>query len=187
MKATVLQIPMDRVLRFDLDTYHKLGNLGMIPRNTELIFGVVVYKITISPQPVRFVLKFRDLLTRNLPPNYLVRQESPLTIQDSEPEPDISVVKGDYDDFLEDHPHTAEFVVEVAYSSLEDDLRKVPIYARANIWEYWIFDLLNKKILIFQNPLNGKYVTQKEISGLETIQIPLPTVNPVHISFNDLV
>lgn len=44
---------------------------------------------------------------------------------------------------------------------MDDDLYKANIYAKANIFEYWILDLQNKEIIVFQNPRNGKYDLKK--------------------------
>lgn len=147
----------ERILRYDLHTYHRLGELGLIPRNTELIYGVVVHKMTVSPIHSKIVTKLASLLFKNLPDSFIVRQEKPISIKDSEPEPDLSVIKATYDDFGDRHPETAELVIEAAYSSLEDDLDKAFIYAGAGIPVYWIIDINNKKLHIFENPENGKY------------------------------
>lgn len=63
--------------------------------------------------------------------------------------------------------------MEVAFNSLEDDLYKADIYASANISIYWILDLQNQKILVFENPINGKYTFQKAVGLEEKILIPL--------------
>ncbi len=165
----------DRVLRYDLESYHKLGASGVLPRNTELIHGVVVNKMTISPKHRKVVNKLRDILTSVIEERFIVLQESPISIGDSEPEPDISTVAGTYDDFGDKHPETAAFVVEVAFSSFQDDLLKADIYASANISIYWILDLQNNKIEVFQKPVSGKY-TLHTTHTLEE-KIPLPLTN----------
>lgn len=114
MTADSLQFRAERIFRYDLRTYHLMGELGLIPRNTELIYGVVVHKMTISPIHSRTVTKLANNLSRNLPDSFIVRQEKPISINDSEPEPDISVIKGTYDDFGERHPETADLVIEAA-------------------------------------------------------------------------
>ena len=135
-----------------------------MPRNTELIHGIVVRKITISPKHRKVVNKLRDILSSAIPERFIVLQESPIKIADSEPEPDISLLEGNYDDFGDKYPETAAFVVEVTFSSLEDDLYKADIYASANISIYWI---------LFENPINGKYTFQKAVGLEEKILIPL--------------
>lgn len=81
----------DRILRYDIDTYHKMGELGLIPRNTELIYGVAVHKMTVSPIHSKTVNKLRNAVSKALSKGFIILQESPISIQNSEPEPDISV------------------------------------------------------------------------------------------------
>jgi len=58
---------------------------------------------------------------------------------DSEPEPDVVVIRGAPRDSLADHPSTAALVVEVADSRLRFDRTvKGRLYARAGIADYWI-------------------------------------------------
>lgn len=173
MSATLEKSYKDKSLRYDLESYHRLGASGAIPRNTELIHGVVVNKMTISPKHRKVVNKLRDILTSVIEERFIVLQESPISIGDSEPEPDISTVAGSHDDYSDKHPETAAFVVEVAFSSFEDDLLKADIYASANISIYWILDLQNNKIEVFQKPESGKYTLHTTHSLEEKIPLPL--------------
>ena len=75
--------------------------------------------------------KLRDILTSVIEERFIVLQESPISIGDSEPEPDISTVCRIHDDYSDKHPETAAFVVEVAFGSFEDDLLKADIYTSA--------------------------------------------------------
>ncbi len=172
MTAVSLESRAERIFRYDLRTYHLMGELGLIPRNTELIYGVVVHKMTISPIHSKTVTKLANILSRNLPDSFIVRQEKPISINDSEPEPDISVIKGTYDDFGERHPETADLVIEAAYSSMEDDLEKASIYASADIPLYWIIDIKSKKLHIFEKPYKGKYSIHTVLESSIYVKIP---------------
>jgi Uma2 family endonuclease len=92
---------------------------------------------------------------------YVVRIQKPLALgEDSEPEPDVAVVRGSARDYTGDHPTTAVLVVEVADSSLSfDRTRKAPLYAQAGIPEYWILNLLERVLEVYRNPdqANGEY------------------------------
>ena len=54
---------------------------------------------------------------------FVLRSEQPVTCDDSEPEPNISVVKGAEADFWDDHPHTAELVIEVCLAATNMTVR----------------------------------------------------------------
>lgn len=85
----------------------------------------------------------------------LRRVQLPLGLRaDSEPEPDVAVVRGDARDFLADHPATAALVVEIADASLELDRQlKARIYARAGITDYWIVNLIDRVVEVHRDPV----------------------------------
>ena len=61
-------------------------------------------------------------------------------------------------------PEDIFWVVEVAKTSLKKDLElKAYIYAAAQIPEYWVLDLSAKQIIVFREPLDGKYTTEQII------------------------
>jgi Uma2 family endonuclease len=68
-----------------------------------------------------------------VPSGWIVRCQAPIALDDeSEPEPDVAVVRGSHDDYLESHPERPALVIEVAESSLRLDRRdKGSLYARA--------------------------------------------------------
>ena len=94
MSSVLTESRVKKIFQYDLDTYHKLGTIGILPRNTELIHGIVVRKMTISPKHRKVVNKLRDILSSAIPERFIVLQESPIKIADSEPEPDISLLEG---------------------------------------------------------------------------------------------
>lgn len=87
--------------------YRTLGELGLIPENTELLYGQVYQKMSKSPLHSALVRRLLRLLQKILPPDCFVSSEQPLTCADSEPEPDIAVIRGSEADYWLDHPHTA--------------------------------------------------------------------------------
>jgi hypothetical protein len=55
--------------------YRALGELGLIPKNTELLNGLVYAKISKSPFHSFLVIRLLRLLSSALSPTYLVRSE----------------------------------------------------------------------------------------------------------------
>jgi Uma2 family endonuclease len=82
---------------------------------------------------------------------------------DSEPEPDVYLVPpGDY---LDDHPHQAFLIIEVADSSLRFDLRvKAELYARSQVTEYWVVDLAAGVVRVHRDPAGGLYGTVTSVA-----------------------
>lgn len=85
---------------------------------------------------------------------WLVRAHAPLALGGrSRPEPDVAVVPGSARDYRRSAPRTAALVVEISDSSLKlDRTRKVSIYARANIQEYWIVNLVQWTLEVRRAP-----------------------------------
>lgn len=83
-----------------------------------------------------------------------VRQQGPIALDDeSEPEPDVAVVRGTLDDYRTEHPSRPALVVEVARSSLASDReRKGSLYARAGLDDYWILDLEGRALEVHREP-----------------------------------
>jgi Uma2 family endonuclease len=80
-----------------------------------------------------------------------VRVSAALTLDRSEPEPDLFLI--DLDAPRPYHPGTAKLVIEVAVSSQRRDLRtKPPIYARAGVPLYWVIDIDARRAVVHREP-----------------------------------
>ena len=144
--------------------YRVLGEAGLIPKNTELLYGFVYQKMSKSPLHSALVSRLLRLIREILPPGFLLRSEQPLTCSDSEPEPDVSVIRGREEDFWDEHPNTAELVIEVCLGSYDYDSSKLRAYALSEVKECWLVLPREKKIEAHRKPRNGEY-TQKQTYG----------------------
>ena len=127
-----------RVPAFSVESYHRLFALGALAPNVELLRGALLEKMPKSPLHASIVEMLRESLEATTPAGIFVRQEQPLTLVDSEPEPDLAVIQGERRAFLTAHPATALLVVEVALSSEALDRLKLEIYAEAGVPECWL-------------------------------------------------
>lgn len=159
MSLSILEKPTIRrqVAPLSVAAYHRLRDWGAVGIKTEFIEGLVIEKVTKSPLHEYIIEVIQEFLAQTCPKGYRTRKEGPLTLSDSEPEPDISVVKGSPRDFRRQHPSSAELVVEVAVSSLELDREKAPIYARAGIPSYWLVKPTAKQVDVYGQPRDGQY------------------------------
>jgi Uma2 family endonuclease len=89
----------------------------------------------------------------------MVDEQLPLALGlHSEPEPDVSVVKGRPRDFLDDPPSSALLVVEVAEASLQfDRTQKRTLYAQHDLPEYWIINLVDRQLEVHRGPAGESY------------------------------
>jgi Uma2 family endonuclease len=141
--------------------YRALAEAGLIPKNTELLYGLVYTKMSKSPLHSFLVVR---LLESVIPHGHILRSEQPITCLDSELEPDVSVVQGTESDFLNEHPRTAEFVVEVRVTSLDYDRSKLRAYASAGVKECWFVLGPEMQIEVYRQPKDGQF-TEHTIHG----------------------
>ena len=144
--------------------YRALGEMGLIPKNTELLYGFVYTKMSKSPFHSFLVMRLVRLLRSVAPPTHIVRSEQPIACGDSEPEPDISVVRGAETDFLTDHPRTAELVIEVCVTSHDYDRSKLRAYAAAGVKECWLVLGPEKQIGVYRQAKDGQF-TEHALHG----------------------
>jgi Uma2 family endonuclease len=141
-----------------------LGEAGLIPKETELLYGQVYQKMSKSPYQSALVRRFLKLLRKASLPGRFVTSEQPITCEHSEPEPDIAVVRGVEEDFWDEHPRTAELVVEICVTSHEFDRGKLQAYATAGVKECWLVLGPERQIEVFLEPRDGRF-TERTIFG----------------------
>lgn len=144
--------------------YRVLGEAGLIPKNTELLYGFVYTKMSKSPYHSFLVQLLQAMLLRTVPTGFVVRTEQPVTCSDSEPEPDLAVAKGANEDFRLDHPHTAELVMEVCVTSHDYDRSKLRAYASAGVKEVWLVLGPEKQIEVYRQPA-GEQFNERTVHG----------------------
>lgn len=167
-------VPVPVRLRFSVDEYYKMYELGLIKdfEHAEIIDGELVRKMGIGDRHAAVVDFLNRFFVRNFSDDILVRIQNPLRLDDfDEPEPDI--VLADLTKFDgKRHPRPAEtlLVVEVADASLKYDRGdKLSLYAAAMIPEVWIVNLPNDLIEVYQDPDVGIYQTTKIFRMGETV------------------
>ena len=140
-----------------VEAYHVLGEAGVIPERTELLYGTIYQKMPKSPLHSYLIQFLQELLRPFLPSGFILRIEQPIRCGDSEPEPDLAIVRGQLQEFKEAHPQTAALVIEICISSAEYDRSKLRAYASAAIAECWLILVPQKQVEIYRQPLNGEF------------------------------
>ena len=160
VEAPLVPLRGARLWPLSVAAYRALGEAGLIPKNTELLYGCVYTKMSKSPFH-SFLLQFlTEALRRMLRDGRLLRVEQPISCGDSEPEPDLAVVNGRNENFRHDHPHTAELVIEVCLTSHEYDRSKLPAYAAAGVKECWLVCAPEQRVEVYREPKDGRYSEQ---------------------------
>jgi Uma2 family endonuclease len=166
-------------MRMTVEQYHDLIGTGMFAANErfELLEGVVVEKMTKNPPHVVTVGRCETALAAQLPPGWHIRKQDPITLADSEPEPDLAVVRGRVEDYGERHPGPEDvaLVIEVSDASLVTDRYKAKVYAAAGILAYWIVNLPERVVEVHSRPQRAaKKNSYAEVSACRNeVEFPL--------------
>jgi len=133
-----------------------MGEAGVLTEDdrVELLEGRIVAKMNHNPLHDGTVQLVDEAISDRLPRGYKVRIQSSVTTSDSEPEPDVALVRGAIRDFLSRHPGPSDLalVVEVAETSLRCDRAKRRLYARAGIAAYWVVNLVDSQLEVYTEP-----------------------------------
>ncbi len=165
--------------RFSRTEYHQMAEAGLfLTKRVELLEGVIV---SMSPQNsphAGTVHRLLFVLSRTLGTGAYVRVQAPVILNDwSEPEPDIAVCQPDPYDYTQEHPrvHQVYMVIEVADPSLTyDRTQKAHAYAVSGIPEYWIVNLVERRVEVLNapDPAAGRYTQERLVSQGETLSLP---------------
>lgn len=159
--STTLQPPPTRlppypVHRWSVAEYLQLAKLGFLGEDDqiELLEGWPVKKITKNPLHDGTVDQINLLLASRLPRGWYVRLQNVVVTNDSAPEPDLAIVRGQPKNYRDRHPGPSDvaLVIEVADTSIARDLEKRRLYARAGIENYWLVNLLKRQLEVFADP-----------------------------------
>ncbi len=169
--SAILELPevRARVAPLSVEVYEALTEMGVLEKQAELLRGFIVKKMPKSPlhrKLTKRIFLFLMAFQRN---GMAVFTEAPLRLADSEPEPDVMIVRGEEGDFDAAHPRNAELVVEVAVSSAALDRENASLYAENNVTEYWIVLGEERRIEVYRQPENGVYQQKCLYSADETI------------------
>jgi Uma2 family endonuclease len=124
--------------------------------DVERLEGWIVPKMAKNPphEAVTSGIMNRQFAPR-LPRGRFCRGQSAITTADSEPEPDIALVRGSELDYMARHPGPADMAlaIEVSFSSLSRDrLHKTRIDARASVPVYWIINVVDRQVEAYTDP-----------------------------------
>jgi Uma2 family endonuclease len=146
----------EQFYRLSVDQYHAMIEAGILTSDdpVELLEGWLIRTMPINPPHRRASERTFAALTRIVPVGWYVTMHQPITLDDSEREPDLAIVRGSTDDYPDRHPGPADLglVIEVSHSTLPSDrVAKKLLYARSGIRFYWIINLVDRQVEALSN------------------------------------
>ncbi|QDV32445.1 Uma2 family endonuclease [Tautonia plasticadhaerens] len=171
--------------RVGLDLYHRIAELGLLgPRDkVVLLDGILVNKMTKGDPHISTVKLIVVGLGRVVPQEFHVSKEDPIALPggpwggDSEPEPDVLVLRGTIRDYNARKPGPADvpLIVEVADSSLYEDRRHITRFAWAGIPVCWLVNLRKRTIEVYTDPSgpgeDPRYATVRTLGEADPIPV----------------
>lgn len=157
LRGGIERPPRLPVRRFTVAEYRRLAETRILREDerVELLEGWIVPQVVHNLPHDNAVELVAEALRAVVPAGWSVRVQSSIETPDSEPEPDVAVVRGSARDRRGRHPQPSEIalLVEVADTSLERDrIDKARLYARAGITRYWIVNLVDGRLEAHEQP-----------------------------------
>lgn len=140
-----------------------MAEVGLLAPDSrvELIEGEIIDMAPIGSPHASVVTRLNHLLVQAVGERALVSVQLPVRLTpQSEPQPDLAVLKPRADFYRPGHPTPADvlLLIEVSHTTLRYDRNiKVPLYARHGIPEVWLIDLENGKMDVFRSPAGEIY------------------------------
>ena len=186
MSAQSASLP--RPHRLTVHDYYRMAEVGLLSPGdrTELIEGEIIDMPPIGSAHASVVTLLTRRLLRAVGDSVEVRVQQPVRFMPrSEPQPDFALVRRSADAYRRAHPTGKDvlLLIEVSDSTLRYDLEdKARLYAKHGIPEYWVFDLVDHRVVRHRNPRRTRYAERDDVASGE---LPLPGVD-AELSLADL-
>lgn len=171
---TMLELPATATgrKRWSRDDCRFLENAGLLKGRYELIDGEIIVKMGQNLPHAISVMRVIAYLLRFFHEDNL-RTQATMEVRAEDrfanrPEPDVAALRS-----MTEAVPTGEDIllaVEVSDSTQADDLgRKVGLYARAGVAEYWVLDLQRRVLIAFQTPQGDEWQARVEYAETDTV------------------
>lgn len=164
--------------RFTIKEYYQMAEAGILTEGdrVELIEGEVVEMMPIGVRHAGTVNRLASALWGALRDQAVVSVQNPvrITALNSEPQPDVAVLKTRPDFYTSAHPEPEDvlLLVEVMDTTAGYDRGvKAPLYARAGILEVWLVDLATDTVEVFRHPAGDRYSDARSLRRGDQVTI----------------
>ncbi|PSR18502.1 hypothetical protein C8255_07085 [filamentous cyanobacterium CCP3] len=168
------------IARWTLADYHHMVSAGLFEgRHIELLNGLIVEMPPEGPEHADSSTCLMPLLWSMAEGRYQVRAAKPISIppNDSEPEPDIALVRDRSYRNAHPQPEDIFLVIEFSNTSLAKDTEDKPlVYAQAGIEEYRVINLRDRCVILYRDPVEGNYQSHQRISSGQILPVAFPDV-----------
>lgn len=192
------------LLPLTVDQYYRMIRLGILREGeaTELIDGMLVRKdrsdrggppMAHGPRHALTIKRLPRVLRPVEELGFHLQSQVPVTLSATqEPEPDLAVVRGLPEDYADRHPGPGDVLVavEVSDSTLEyDRTTKQRLYATAGIGQYWIVNLVENQVEVYDQPSpgEGRYGRRVDHQPGQVVRLRIGEARQVELNVADMV
>ena len=149
--------------RFTADEYHRMGQVGILGEDDrlELLEGEIVEMAPIGSRHQATVNRLTELFSNRVSDRAMVSVQGPIRLaEDSEPQPDVTLMRRRTDFYATSHPGPEDVLLLVGVSDISieyDRVVKVPLYARHGITEVWLVGLEAGVVEVYRSPTDQGY------------------------------
>jgi Uma2 family endonuclease len=169
--------------KLSVEDYHKLGEAGILSEDSrvELIEGELIDMAPIGGPHMGLVNRLTRLLVPAVGDLGVVSIQNPVTLPpDSEPQPDVAILKPGADSAGSTVPLPDEvlLLIEVADTTIAYDRNtKLKLYAKAGVVEVWIVNVQSKCVEVYRQPTISGYLRKLDVGlGDSVSPLSLPMV-----------
>lgn len=167
--------------KWTIERYHQALDAGLFDdQPVELLCGDIIVMPPEGETHAYYNSEVGDYLRALLGLGVKVREAHPITLpNDSEPIPDLAIVKPLGAVYLEHHPYPDNifWLIEFSLATLSKDLNeKKAAYNEAGIAEYWVVNLQDRELTIFRDLENGRYTTEETFTTGVVSPLAFPDV-----------
>lgn len=175
---------MSTALRLTVEEYDAMVANGAFERlgdrRVELWYGELREGLPPGPPHTRALTYLNRWSVENTRSGEVdIRVQSPIAIPefDSVPEPDLVWCRTLTTNDRHPSPGDVFLVVEVGVATLRNDLReKARLYARASIADYWVVDLLARKVHVSRQPSKEGFALHETFEVGDVCPLAFPEV-----------
>ena len=163
--------------QFTVQEYHQMAEVGILTEDdrVELIAGEIVEMAPIGIPHAGCVRRLNMIFNDLLRGKVIVDTQNPIDLSDdSEPEPDLILLRWRDDCYAEKHPQPEDILllVEVADSTIKYDREiKIPLYAENGISEAWLIDINQQLIAVYRQAEGNSYQNMRQFFRGDSLTI----------------
>lgn len=161
--------------KFSVADYYAMLEAGILTEDSrvELIHGEIVAMSPVNPRHASKVDELSEQFRARLGQRAIVRSQNPVRLgDDSEPQPDIALLKRREHRYKTSHPLPTDvfLIVEVSDATLAYDRSvKAALYASVGIAEVWIVNLVEQQLEVLRDPDQDDYRERRLLKAGEYV------------------